>query len=201
MDKLFLKTYFYVLLGLSIIFAIIFSIFDLNELYTGITYHAEVIPAVVVTGAFAVLCFLSLLIAAICVRRWGNTPIRFSWGNLIFFLLFSALCVFILWETPAEMTLIEYVKLCYSDVILLGASALISVTLISAISYVFRQTKNQIGEDVEASKNWYLVFILLTLLSALIYLIIGVLMFERGYNQFGTTFYLLFINKTLKFTQ
>jgi len=200
MKNKFQKVFFFVLLGLSLILVILAHTFDLHDIYTDLTYHINVIPAVLVTGASAFLCFLSLLIAGVCVRKWGHAPMRFSWINTILFLLLGALCAFIAWQCPRDITSIEYIKYCYSDLILLCISCLVAITLISAISYMIRLTRNQAAEEVETSKNWYSIFMLIMLVMSLVYLIIGILAFERGFEYRPTLFYLIFILGTILFT-
>lgn len=200
MKSKFQKVFFFVLLGLSLIWVISAFTFDLHDLYTELTYHINVIPAVLVIGAPAFLCFLSLLITGVCVRKWGHAPMRFSWINSLLFLLLGALCAFIAWQCPRDITSIEYIKYCYSDLILLCISCVVAITLISAISYMIRLTRNQAAEEVEISKNWYSVFMLIMLVMSLLYLMIGILSFERGFEYRPTFFYLIFTLGTILFT-
>lgn len=190
MNNTFFKIYCYVLLGLSVVFLVLAYVFDIHEIYLGITYHAR-FPAVLALGSFAALCFLSLVIAAAFTRKVGNTPMRFSWINLVLFLLYVGLVGVVVWHSAPGGEVMDYIKDSYSDIIVLGLSVIVAISFTSTISYIIRQTGNQPAEEAKASRNWYSVFMLLTLVMALVYLVIGVCLYDKGYMERDTIFAIL----------
>lgn len=192
MNNSFFKTYCFILLALSVIFLVLAYVFNIHDTYIGITYHQR-FPAVLVLGSFAALCFLSVLISKAVMRKAGNTPMRFSWINLILFLLFGVLLGVVIWHSAPDGDVMDYIKESYSDIIVLGVSAIVTVTLTSTISYIIRQTSNQPTEEAKASRTWYSVFMLITLVMALVYLVIGVCLYNEGYDQRDTIFAVMII--------
>jgi len=192
MNKRFLKTYFYVLLGLCTLFLILAYYCDIHQVYVQLIYQDK-FPAVVAFSSFALLSSLSLLIAVIFVRKPGHTPLRFSWINLVLFILVTAFSLFMVWQAPRGSNMWDYMKDYYSDMITMAVVCILAVTLTSAISYLIRQTGNRPAEETKSSGSWYSVFMFLTLIMALIYLLIGIFVFEKGYTQRDSFFVLLVI--------